>query len=40
VYLKALNVQSKEEIGVFYSILDVLQDVRDEIDELNENLLC
>ena len=37
--LKGIRTNSKDEKRVFYSILNVLQDMSDEIDDLNESLL-
>jgi len=38
--LGALNPNNKNEMIVFESILNILQDISDELDELNECLLC
>ena len=38
--LSILNPNNKNEMIVFESILNILQDISDELDELNECLLC
>ena len=38
--LKEINPTNKNEKRVFESILNILQDISDELDELNECLLC
>ena len=38
--LSTINPNNKNEMIVFESILNILQDISDELDELNECLLC
>lgn len=38
--LNGLNPTNKKEMIVFESILNILQDISDELEELNECLLC
>jgi len=38
--LNSLNSRSKNEMMVFESILNILQDISDELEELNECLAC
>ena len=38
--VKVLNPTTRDERRVFESILNILQDISDELDELNEHLLC
>ncbi len=38
--LNSLNPGNKNEMIVFESILNILQDISDEIEELNDCLLC
>jgi len=38
--VKVLNPTTRDERSVFESILNILQDISDELDELNECLLC